>query len=129
MKSQTLLGFSKFCMDCVLPKSWAKVQRWANKNGFKLDIERTTYHPKRHAKATELWGGEDYSAFFMTPKGFPISIREFANLLTEEGEWRDDLQGLRRTKEAFGQTSEVVATKKTKKRTRKSNRKRKGVEA
>jgi len=127
MRSPTLRVFSKFCIDCVWPEQWEKIQRWAAGYNFKLDVFRTTYHPKRHEAATMIWGADNYRAFLVSPKGYPIALNELAKCLTEEGEWKDDLPGLRRTKEAFGQTSEVVADKKTHQKTsqrRKRSRRR-----
>lgn len=123
MKRQTLIVFSKFCVDCVWPEAWAKILKFATKNGYKIEVERTTYHPKRHEKATALWGDDNYTAFLMTPKGYPIDILELSKSLTTEGGWQDDMQGLRRTKDAFGKAESMVADSKNKK---KATRRRKG---
>lgn len=123
MRLNVLTVYSKFCVSCVYKEDWDKVQLFASKHGYRLDTERTTYHPKRHAKATQLWGGEDYKAFMVTPSGEPISIVKLAKALTENGEWNNDVCDVQRTKDCFGEVAKVENGKKGKQRPKKSHKK------
>lgn len=114
MRNRLLTVYSKFCIDCVWPEKWVKVQKFAAKNGFKLNVERTTYHPRRHEKAANIWGSDSYTAFLVTPKGHPIALVALAGYLTKEGEWRNDVSGLRRTKNYFREDKPMVAGPKNK---------------
>lgn len=47
--------YSKWCIRCETPYSYALVQSWAQRHGLDIQVIRTAYHPADHKEATRLW--------------------------------------------------------------------------
>lgn len=75
-----LLVYTKFCLPCIMEEFWANFQKEALKQGYEIKVCRTTYRPFAHKKATEIWGGDGYTAFGVFPDGQAIALERIFDM-------------------------------------------------
>lgn len=120
MANKTITIYSKHCFKCMYGEQYNFIRNWSYSKGYDLEIKRTAYRPAWHKEATELWGGEDYSAFVVNERG---KVMELSNFLDKcrnkavragkkKGTKKNDVQGLSKAKRSSRASS--VAGKKTK---------------
>ncbi len=81
--------YTKFCLSCVMPEFWDMFQKEALKQGYNIKVCRTTYRPFAHKKATEIWGGDDYTAFGVFPDGAATTLERIMDM------WIDNVKDKR----------------------------------
>ena len=87
MKKLTV--YTKFCLPCVMEEFWAMFQKEALKQGYEIKVVRTTYRPFAHKKATEIWGGDGYTAFGVFPDGKALTLERIMDM------WIDNVKNKR----------------------------------
>lgn len=112
MLEGNIVVYTKWCIECEQPKWLALLNSYATTKNLTLQIIRTQYSPPDHKKATEIWSSrpnikpedaEKYSTFVVmdgvyTMKEFREMITDAKNKLVKEGEAKDDVQRLPKTK-------------------------------
>lgn len=130
--SGDIVIYSKWCVSCEYPRDLQIIQSWAQQNDLELQIVRTAYRPADHAEAMQLWAKREdapanetedelacYPIFVVyqgikTLRKFVKMITDAKNKLVPEGETKDDVQRLPKTKRSKRKSSGVRAISKTK---------------
>lgn len=108
-----IIVYTKWCIECEHPEWLLAINIYAMHNDLDVQVIRTQYRPADHKKASELWGGEDYSTFVVadgvhTLKEYLEMISDAKNKLVKEGETKDDVQRLSKTKRTRRKSRVVV---------------------
>lgn len=112
-----IIVYTKYCLSCLYPDEHLELIKWAQRKDTKIEWRRTTYRPIWHAKASKLYGSEDYSSF-VVKNGKVIDFMDFIksckNKITPEGEKKqNDVLGLPKTKRSNRKNSVLVENQKT----------------
>ena len=86
---QKLIVYTKFCLPCVMEEFWNNFQKEALKHGYDIKVQRTTYRPFAYKKATEIWGGDGYTAFGVFPDGTATALERIMDM------WIDNVKDKR----------------------------------
>lgn len=115
--AKRILVYHKPCLTCAFG-DWHLVRNWATQQGIVLKERRTEYNPLWHQEATRVWGSEMYPPFLTDADGRNYITVEYALEKIKKKE-DDDLLELFGAKNTTRKSRKVVASKKTRKKTRK----------
>lgn len=82
-KTQKLVIYTKFCLDCVTPEFWDIFRKRAFGEGYSLKVIRTAYRPFSHKKASSIWGDDSYFAFVVFPNGDAMKMERAIDMWDE----------------------------------------------
>lgn len=113
-----IIVYTKWCIECEHPEWLIAINAYAMHNDLDVQVIRTQYHPADHKKASELWGGEDYSTFVLadgvhTMKEYLEMISDTKNKLVKRGKTKDDVQRLPKAKRSTRKNRVAVAAAQT----------------
>lgn len=139
--------YSKWCIQCETPYSYALVQSWAQRHSLDVQVIRTAYRPADHKEATRLWAlANGYSLdnevaismaknypTFIVHKGKVTRLKEFVKMVKSEssedkmvrgGKAKNDVQRLPKAEKSAGKNSVVSAVHPASHKTKKKQEKK-----
>lgn len=82
--------YSKFCVPCVKGDDFKDFEDYCRIRNVPVEVRRTTYQPKLHEEATEIWGDEFYTIFVRFRNGKKYDFDEVIKMIKDGKELFDE---------------------------------------